>query len=73
MKYKNPKQVVARLLEGGKLRSMRDLKYKYKETLPDYSEMIGEGISMYEDYVIDQDLRRIFTEEEYNNIVKGKQ
>ena len=72
MKYKNPKQVMVRLLEGGKLRSMRDLKYKYKETLPDYSEMIGEGISMYEDYVIDQDLRRIFTEEEYNNIVKGK-
>lgn len=78
MKYKSPKQVMITLLDGGKLKSMRDLKYKYKNSLPEYSKLISDGISMYEEYIIDQDLRSyidpedMMTTQEYEDRVGFK-
>ena len=51
MKYKTTDQIVAALLEGGRIKSFQDLKYKYTNTKPEYSKLIQDGVDVYKAYL----------------------
>lgn len=60
MKYKNPKQVLLNLLtDKVKRKSLMELKNRYKESNQEYSQLIEEGIEMYDNYIMNEQLNEV--------------
>lgn len=59
LKYKHPKQVMLVLLKGGKRKSMVELCNRYKTKLPEYSDLIQQGIDLYDYYIVNEELNKL--------------